>query len=85
MSAHFHTFHYEDAADLIHQLEETKRKLLSSAKQEPLLEVRARYGLKPSQFSMRIRRFKGPLACTRYGQKIVSLFVTRELHAHLSK
>lgn len=85
MNALSHTFHYEDAADFIHQLEEMKRKLLSSAEQEPMQAVRDRYEMNPSQFSMRILRFKGALACTRLGGKLVSLFVTRELDAHLRR
>jgi|GEM_PF-3868355 len=85
MSSHSHTFHYEDAADFIHQLEEMKRKLLNSAEQEPMQAVRERYRLSPSAFSMRILRFKGALACTRLGGKLVSLFVTRELDAHLKR
>lgn len=82
---HSHTFRYEDCADLIHQLEETKQKLLSSAEQEDMIEVRNRYGMKPSQFSMRIARFKGDFACTRIGGRIETIFITRELHEHLSK
>lgn len=82
---HAHTFKYSDAADFAHQLESMRRKLLSSVQQEEMLNVRERYKLNPAQFSMRIKRFKGDLTATRIGGRIVSLFVTRELHDWLSK
>lgn len=82
---HTHTFRYSDTADLANQLESMWRKLLNSADQEEMLNVRARYKLNPAQFSMRIKRFKGNLVVTRIGGRIVSMFVTRELHDWLSK
>ncbi len=82
---HSHTFKYSDVGDFIHQIDDMKRKLLSSAPQEDMLEVRARYKMTPAQFSMRIKRFRGSLACTRLGRKIQTLFVTRELDKYLSK
>lgn len=86
MGSHSHTFRYKDAADFVTQLEQMRDKLYASVKQEPYLEVRARYPhLSPSAFTNRLTRFPGafPHRGNRHG--ITHLFVTTQLHKYLSR
>jgi hypothetical protein len=89
MSQFSHTFHYADQSDLIAQLDAMLTKLLSgSSAMEPYAHVRARYPhLTPAAFCNRLKRFQGefPHDLGESGQRIVRLFVTRELDACLRK
>lgn len=84
-----HTFHYADQSDFVRQLDAMLTKLLSGTRtMEPYAAVRARYWhLSPTAFCTRLKRFKGefPHEYGESGQRIIRLFVTRELDACLRK
>lgn len=86
MSAHSHTFHYDDAADFVAQLEAMRDKLYTVVRQEAYVKVRARYPhLSPQAFTMRLKRFQGEFPKTANGHGITHLFVTKGLDEHLSR
>lgn len=87
MSSHSHTFHYEDADDFMAQMDSLLTKLRYT-RMTPFADVRARYQhLSDGAFYNRLSRFKGeyPREMSPTGTRTVKLFVTPELHAHLSK
>lgn len=88
MILHEHTFRYQDAEDLICQLDALLTKLLKRPKLTKYHIVRARYPhLSGPAFTMRLRRFKGeyPHEMGPCGRKTLKLFVTPALDMHLRK
>lgn len=90
MSAHQHTFYYEDKGDLIAQLDTMLRKLLET-QMEPYEQVRARYPEHTAPgFTMRLKRFERaggifPKEMGAKGKRIIRLAITPALDAHLRK
>lgn len=88
---HSHTLKYRDEEDLIRQLDSLLQRLLTRPKLTAYLKIRARYPhLKPSAFTMRLRRFERaggyfPRKLGYKGRKIEALFVPPALDAHLRK
>lgn len=84
---HSHTFNYETPEDFIAQMQALLLKL-GNSRMTPFAQVRARYpNLKDGAFYCRLNRFKGeyPREMSPTGTRTVKLFVTQELHEHLSK
>lgn len=82
-----HTFHYETPEDLMEQMGALLEKMRNT-RMTPFAEVRARYPhLKDGAFYCRLNRFRGdyPREMSPSGKRTEKLFVTPELHAHLSK
>lgn len=82
-----HTFNYEDTDDFMRQMSDLVTKL-QNTRMTPFAQVRARYPhLKDGAFYCRLNRFKGeyPREMSPTGTRTVKLFVTPELHEHLSK
>jgi hypothetical protein len=87
MSGFSHTFHYEDADDFMAQMDALLTKLRYT-RMTPFADVRAQYPhLSDGSFYTRLNRFRGdyPREMSPTGKRTVKLFVTPELHAHLSK
>lgn len=82
-----HTFHYEDTEDLITQMDTLLTKLRYT-RMTPFQDVRMRYPqLSATAFYNRLNRFRGeyPRQMSPGGRRTEKLFVTPELHEHLSK
>jgi hypothetical protein len=88
---HVHTFRYRDQDDLIRQLDALLTKLLASPKLTAYATIRARYPhLKPSAFTMRLRRFEKaggffPRKMGPCGRKTLKMFVPPALDCYLRK
>lgn len=82
-----HTFHYDDIDDFMSQMQSLLTKL-GNARMTPYPDVMERYPhLSAAAFCLRLKRFKGefPKEMSPTGTRTVKLFVTPELHEHLSK
>lgn len=88
---HQHTFRYRDNEDLIRQLDSLLTRLLERPKLTPYAVIRARYPhLKPSAFTMRLRRFERaggfiPKQMGDRSRKIAALHVTPALDCVLRR
>lgn len=91
MSLYSHTIHYDSKAEFVAELERLLEKVLTGVDQEQYEDVRARYPhLKPSAFTMRLRRFEKdgrrfPHTMKLGGVCIDTMFVTLALDAYLKK